>query len=107
MKPETIDTINAVLAIGFCMWSLLGLVLWYFKRDSFLWLFPSSGFVWKVPSLAVFCTFVYAIDALPGPKVGPVMNGIMLGGVLVLSVLPAIGNKLLSFRDRIEGNKIK
>lgn len=107
MTPATIDTINAVLAITYTTWSLLGLVLWFFKRDSFLWLFPSADFVRCIPALALLSILTYISDLLPGPKIGLVVNGILLLGFVLVIVIPTIHKSLMNFRKNIVGNKIK
>lgn len=107
ITPATIDTINAVLAITFTTWSLLGLVLWFFKRDSFLWLFPNADFVRCVPGLAFLCILTYLSDLIPGPKIGLVVHGILLAGLVLVILVPRIHKTLMNFRKNIVGNKIK
>lgn len=107
MTPATFDTINAVIAITFATWSLLGLVLWFFKRDSFLWLFPNADFVRCVPMLALFTFLIYLMDLAPGPKIGVYINGLFFFGFFVLTVIPTVHKKLMAFRENIVGNKIK
>lgn len=107
MNPTTVDTINAVIAITFVTWSLLGVVLWYFKRDSFLWLFPNADFVRSVPALAVLTTITYFIDLFPGQKIGLVINGLYFSAFLLAVIVPSVYNKLIDFRKNIVGNKIK
>ncbi len=107
MTPATIDTINAVIAITFVTWSLLGAVLWYFKRDSFLVLFPTSDFVRCVPMLAMLTTITYIIDLFPGDKIGLVINGLYFSVFVLVVLVPTVYNKLIDFRKNIVGNKIK
>lgn len=107
MTDEMATTINAVCAIGTTTWALLGFVLWYFKRDSFLIVFPSAEFVIAVPSLAVWSIAMYFFDFIPGEKLGPVGNAMAFILFIALIVLPVIWGKLMKFRTKIVGNKIK
>lgn len=107
MTQATIDTINAMFSIVMIMWSLLGLVLWYFKRDSFFWFYPSSDFILGVPVIAFISVLALGSDQLPGAKIGIFINVVMIIGFIVVNILPLVYNGLVNFRKNIVGNKIK
>lgn len=107
MSDELKNTITIMYTTLLLTYSLLGLVLWYFKRDGYLIMFPTEESKFAIPMLTGFSVFVTLIDQAPGPRIGFVLNGVFALIVVLFLTVPPVMKRLANFRDKIQGNKVQ